>query len=403
MSDFTEQEVGLIKKFLSSFGGSEREVEVKPKTNLLKQFNANSLEVIEPLYIAGDEIDGHGDAYADPIEGPKNLVKALREGREAGSVQYSLFHIHKTKGFEIVDEWVNEEDKVLEDGTLIKANMPLGRVKFHNEALYNLRAEGRIGGLSMGAKGLLKSDDLYKNFLDELKDSQEPKRLITDFIFTHRAAHYAYTSYGQGGAASGHNEPISMTKSRELFEDEKQILEEIGEELTDLDKAKLLANAESVDETAPSTSAKVEAQDAGVDNQNLNKGQDEMSEQLMQEIADLKKQLKVKDHAEALAEFDLDKSVASNVASAMADLNDEGVAAVVKALEEVKAAGDAKVETLTQEKEDLKKAAEKAPKEDNELLKSLEGEDGEATPEKPKAKLTRQQEAAEIRKARQAK
>lgn len=380
MTELTKDEVTLLEKLLSKFGGSDREVEVKQSDKLIKQFNADKMEIVEPLYIAGGEVDGHGDAYKDPVEGPKQLVKALQEGQKAGTLQYSLFHKHKTKVFEITKSWVNEEEAVLEDGTKVPANQPLVITKFHNEKAYNARVDGRLTGLSIGALG---SVDMVKGLFDEMQASEEPTRLLSNFIMTHKAAHVAYTSPSQGGAASLKNEPFEIMKSKIVLDDEqKELLEEFDEELTELEKAKLKAS--EVDSKAPSTSAEAEAQDAGVDNQTVNKGQD-MSDELKQEIAELKKQLAAEKLEKSLAKYSLADEEASSLASALVELDESQREAVTKALDSVVAAGVAKVEALEAEKAELSKSLENAPKEENELLKKLEGEEGQESPVEPKA------------------
>lgn len=390
---------GKLDILLSMFGPTTEEevVEVQP-IQVIKQFNPEELKVIEPLYIAGGSVDAHGDAYKDPVEGPQKLVKAIKEGLAAKTIQSSLFHDHKTKGFEIADVWVNENEAVLEDGTAIPANLPLGLIKFNNEALYNMRVEGRIGGLSMGAKGLVEvvGEDTYDNFLYSLDSSVTPLRVISDFIFTHKAAHYAYTSWDQGGAASKLNEPIAIMKSNnKLSKKEQAILAEIGEEYAELDKKKSSSNVE----TAPSTSESLEALDAGVDNQTVNKGHT-MSVQESPEYKALEKKFLALEIKEDLLPFSLEKAVASDVASALAELSGEQRSVIVKAFAVVKADAEAKAaelqETLTKATAASTSIAPMA-----ELLKGEQGEGAVSTPA-PK-QLSSTQAAVEMFNKKQSK
>lgn len=372
--------LGKIESMLEGFSPTKKDAPEVESSNIIKQFNPSKMEVVEPLYIAGTSIDAHGDAYKDPVEGPKKLVAAIKAGREAKALQFSLFHKHKTKGFEIVDEWVNETESTLEDGTVVPANMPLGLIKFSNEALYNMRVEGRIGGLSMGAKGLVETvgEDVYKGLLEDLDMSETPRRLISDFILTHKAAHYAYTSWSQGGAASKQNEPISIMKSTvSLAEDEQLILKDIDEEYMELDKAKKLTSDSTV-EPAPSTPIQG-AQDAGVDNQTINKGHD-MSVEQDPKYLELEKKFKAMEIKEDLLPFNLEKSVATDIATAMADLTVEGCQAIVKGFEAIVAEAKTQVDALTLEKEDLTKSLATSSPEGNPLLDELNKELGEGTP-----------------------
>lgn len=366
---------GMLHKLLDTNSNKDSSKTSELTTNVIKQFDPDKLQIIEPLYIAGGSVDAHGDAYKDPVEGPKKLVKAIKAGRKAKTLQSSLFHEHKTAAFEIIDEWVNEKDSVLEDGTEIPANLPLGLIKFHSEALYNARVEGRIGGLSMGAKGLVEvvSAEDYSTLESNLSLSETPLRVISDFIFTHKAAHYAYTSWDQGGAASKLNEPISIMKSKlKLSKNELVIIEEIGEEFTELDKR---SKPSSTEETAPSTSTQ-EAQDAGVDKKTINKGQ-QMSVEQTPEYQEIVKKLAAMEIKEDLLPFNLEKSVASKAATAMAELSVEHREAIVKALTAIQEAGDTKVVELTAANADLNKSLASKEPTSNPIADLLKGEQGE--------------------------
>jgi len=418
MTEFTKDEVNLLGKLLLNFGGSSREVEVKPKGKLVKKFYPDTLQTVEPIYVAGDEVDGHGEGYEDPVEGPRKLVKSLEEGQKKGTLQYSLFHKYVTNTFEIEKMWVNEKERVLEDGTVVAANLPLALVKWNNEKAYNARVEGRLTGLSIGALGVVEAvgEEVYKGFLELLNSSAKKVRVIKEFIFTHKAAHIAFTSPSQGGAASLRNEyyqPEMLMKSKILPDLEQEaLLDEFGEleELRELAKAKL--KAETLDSKAPSTSATAEALDAGVDNQNLNKGQDEMSEDLqkaMKQIEELQKQLATKDMKEAVAKYSLKDEEASSLASALVELKEDGRTAVLKSLDSIKAKAEAKekeladkVEALETEKVDLAKALESKESQsgENPILKALEGEQGEAAPVEQKAPQTLAERVAAKRQAK---
>ena len=348
------EEMSWLSKILSKV--------TKAKVNKTKQYYENfkdgDMTTLEPIYSAYGEVDGHGDAYKDK-EGPYQLTKALLEGKEKGSLQYSLFHTHKTKLFELSDAWVNEEDYDLEDGRVIKAGMPIGVFKHNTEAMYNARVSGRLQGLSIGALGRA---ELIKDLLSQLKESKTPLRLLSDFIFTHKAAHIAFTSKSQGGAASGHNEHFNIMKSKILDDEQSEVLKDLDEEFSELDKSQITGEEVKAEgKTAPSTSAVVEAQDAGVDNETVNKGQDNMSDAEKQntELTEALKVIKAMKIEKSLGKYGLDAETVEALSSALAGLED--TSAVLKAMDALVAASDSKVEAIKAEKEELEKSADKTP------------------------------------------
>lgn len=372
MTEVTKEELSFLQAFIKKFTPSNKNEEVTAQTSeVLKQFDKEEMTVIEPLFIAGGEVDGQGDGYKDDVEGPKQLVKALVEGLEAGTVQSSWFHKGKTNSFVILKGWVTEKEETLDNGVVIPANQPTVITKFNNKRAYKARVEGRLGGLSIGALG---TAEVIKGLMEDLKISKTPSRLLSDFILTHKGAHVAYTSWSQGGAASEKNEPFMIVKAKEeviLSKEEQALIDEFEEDLTPLEKAKKLAEAKSVEETAPSTSV-VEAQDAGVDNQNLNKGQ-EMSDQEKM-IKALQLEVKAAKIEKSLNGYSLSSEVSEGLALAMASLEDASV--ITKALDEVRAAKEAELAELSKAIETAKE--EKVAAEASELEKALTEEKGKA-------------------------
>ena len=361
---------------------------------LTKKFNDNDLTVVEALYIAGSGVDGHGDAYKDPVEGPRRLVKAIGEGRAANTLQYSLFHSHRTKGFSIEKEWVSEKETVLDSGDVIPPNTPMGLIKFHNKSLYDLRVAGKIAGLSMGAKGVVEAvgKDVYNKLISDVSKARKPLRIISDFIFTHKAAHYAYTSWDQGGAASLINEPIAIMKSKsKLTDHQAEILELVGEEYTELDKSN------SAVATAPSTPTNG-ALDAGVDNETVEKGHTMSVEQSPEYLA-LATKLLAMELKEELLPLNLEKSVSNKVSVALAAIPSDLRTDVIKTLLDMKASHDTEVQALVSQKETLEKSIstleKSASTSQNPVAELLKGEKGEGAPEQAApVKLTLAQEAA---------
>ena len=387
MTEVTKEELTFLQAFIKKFTPSSKNEEVTAQTSeVLKQFDKQEMTVVEPLFIAGGEVDGQGDGYKDDVEGPKQLVKALVEGLEAGVVQSSWFHKGKTKSFTILKAWVTEKEETLDNGVVIPANQPIVITKFSNKSAYKARVEGRLGGLSIGALG---SAEILKGLMEDLKITKTPSRLLSDFILTHKGAHVAYTSWSQGGAASEKNEPFMIVKSKEqviLSKEEQDLYDEFGEDLTPLEKAKKLAEAKEVEATAPSTSD-TEAQDAGVDNQNLNKGQ-EMSEH-EEVIRALQLEVKAGKIEKSLAAYSFSSEVSEGLAMAMAKLKDASV--ITKALDEVKAAKEAELAELSKAIEVAKE--EKVAAEASELEKALTEEKGKA---EPTQSVTAEESASDI-------
>lgn len=108
---------------------------------------------IEPLYIAVGEVDGHGhtiESYEDMVD----LVKSFNEANDAGTLQMSLFHTHKTNCFKIIKASVYDHDCYIDD-VLIPALQPIAEVKYLNKQAWELRKSGLLSGLSIGAMAVL--------------------------------------------------------------------------------------------------------------------------------------------------------------------------------------------------------------------------------------------------------
>jgi len=388
----------MLEKVLSKF------LPMAKQENIIKQFDEETWTVVEPLYIAYGEVDGHGDTYKNP-EAVHQLVKALNEANEAGTLQPSLFHLHKTKLFTIGNAYVNEKPAFLGDHK-IPALQPLVEIVFKSQKAFEARKEGKLAGLSIGALG---TTEFVKSLLDDIeKAERKPTRLISSFSFAHKGAHLAYTDWSVGGAASLKNEVylVKSAVSTPVNKEQEDLLKDLEEEFVPLDK-KLF---DSADEAAPSTSDKQEeaVNNAGVDKENLTKGNEsDMSEELQKEIAALKKQLKAEKLDKSLGKYELDAEVSESLSKALVELSDEDSASVLKALDAVITASEAKVVAETEAKAELEKQLEeatKAPQEENELAKQFAKEEGVSTSVDavPAGELTlAQQVSANITKSKQ--
>lgn len=359
--DEVKKELGVIKSMLAKLLG---------KSDVIKQFNDKTYEIIEPLYSPFGKVDGHLDTYKDK-NGPFDLVKSFSAYKD--TMQKAINHDHKTDCFDIVEAWVNEKATKFEDGTEVGELQPLVKLRYTEKA-YKARKEGRLLGPSIGCSAWTES--VVKSLSEEFKKT--PKRFLSEFDFSQKRHHLSLTTKSVGGPASQENWFIDLNKAMKDPED-LALLEELGEEYTELEKKQAVYNQEK----APSTSA-TEAPDAGVDNETLNKGkEDTMSdiskaefEALQKELAEMKAE-KVKGEVEkSLTKYELDEEVQKGLAGVLVAVEDKE--AVTKALDALVA----RVEAVKTEKEELAKAAEgKEVKEPTELEKAMAEEEGEMSEE----------------------
>ena len=373
--------IKVIEKLSSYFGSSNVEVPI------IKQFDEKNNTVIEPLYIAYGEVDGHGDTYKDE-DAVHQLVKEFNDHKD--TMQKAISHRHKTDCFDIVKAWVIEEESMLGDQKVPRLQ-PVVELKYSDKA-FELRKEGKLLGPSIGCSA--KEAELIKSLLDEIKSegksAVEAKRTLAGFDFSKKFSHLSLTTPSGGGPASLKEWMVVLEKGMQLNKEDSQLLEELEEEFTPLEK-KLKADGGDSKETAPSTPVDAGAQDAGVDNKTVNKGQDEMSEALQKEIAELKKQLEAERVEKDLSKYSLEKEVSTELSKALVELSEDHRDAVIKSLDAVVAAGEAKAEELSKEKEEVAAELEKAKEgtqEDNELAKQLADEKGHPEIEKSQGEKT---------------
>lgn len=381
---------GKFTKFLDSLFG-----EVEDKSTIIKQFDTDTWTVQEPLYIAYGEVDGHGDAYKNE-EAVEDLVKSFNEGNELGVIQPSLFHEHKTKTFEIGEAWLTKSESKLGDHVL-PALQPMVAITFKSKKAFEARLAGKLTGLSIGAMGYT---EMAKSDFEELKGKAKAKRLISSFKFLHKGAHLAYTDPSVGGAASLKNDIFQLVKGLEmnpLNAKQAELLEELEEEFVPLDKK---LKSKEASETAPSISEPSEEVISGVDNENLNKGNDtDMSEELKKQNEMLLKrlaELEAKDVKNTLSTYNLSDEVAEVLAKALVAAP-EAKEAVTKALDSVVEGYETRLATEATEKADLVKSLEEAKTVEavapvvveNELAKQLSVEHGHAEESTPTTSLAK--------------
>lgn len=205
--------------------------------------------------------------------------------------------------------------------------------------------------------------------LNLIQSEPTATRRLTNISFN-KGSELTFTDASQGGACSLKNESYLMKanaeKAVELTDNQARILSLIKEDYNPLTKS---GNPDS----SPSVSDKV------AEDEILKHKEDEMSkeaiEAIQKEMAGVQKALRVSEAVNAVSGYALESDVQKGLATAMADLDETGVAAVTKALDEVVARVEKAQNAKKVEDEKLEKAAaeDKAP---TELEKKLDAEAG---------------------------
>jgi hypothetical protein len=102
--------------------------------------------------------DAHGEWMSE---------ETLRKAKEswdmayaAGIARENLFHLTSTNAFTIEKTWIQEELDVIvaETGQPIKAGSWVAKVKYNNEALWEAKKAGIVGGLSIQCTGIVNEE-----------------------------------------------------------------------------------------------------------------------------------------------------------------------------------------------------------------------------------------------------
>jgi hypothetical protein len=346
---------GTLSKFLDKYFGSSK----KESIQVVKQFGSEDdpMYAVEPLYVAPGEVDGHGDTMA--LEDIESMVESLNKANEEGRLQSGLFHKHKTDVWTLDKAWVNPVECMIGD-QLVRKGQPIAKTLFTNKVAFNMRINGDIAGLSIGARAK-ETIDLTKDISD-IQGSPEATRQLVGVNFDWANPELTYTSPSQGGACSLKNEAYEINKAKkatidDLDEEQASILKDIGEDFISLEKHLGEDNNQT-----PSSSAEAKV---GEDNK-VTKGTN-MTDVTREEFEDLQKALAESLAVNALSGYNFEADVNKAMASAVAKLNDEDKEAVTKALDVLVARTETEVD----------KAVAAKPKEDCELSKALSEEVGE--------------------------
>lgn len=348
----------LTKMLDKHFGGSKTK-----DSHIVKQFGTEGepMYAIEPLYIAPGEVDGHGDTMVE--KDIESMVSSLNKANEEDRLQSGLFHKHKTDTWQLEKAWVNPVECTIGD-QLVPAGQPIAKTLFTNAKAFEMRVNGEISGLSIGAR-YKESVDLTKD-LSSIQSKPEATRQLVGVHFDWDHPELTYTSPSQGGAASLKNDAYQLSKAKkakveDLDDEQAAILKEIGEEFISLEKHLGADN----DKTPSSSSEDVD----GEETLNITKGTDDtMSDQTLERIAQLEKALAVSEATNSLTGYSFDAEVNKAVAGAIAKLETaEDKDAITKAFDVLVARSEEAVE----------KAKKAAPTEGDDLAKSLSEEVGE--------------------------
>ncbi len=334
---------------------------------VIKQFQEEEMRAIEPLYCSVGEVDGHGD-FIPTIEDMREFVNEINKKNDKGELQSSISHIHKTQCFKMVRAWVNECECIIGD-TVIPKGMPIAETQFTKKAAWDMRKIGKLLGLSIGA-------------LAKVTPTEDGKNTLTKLSFDFKGAHLAYTDVSVGGAASGYNSPI-LLKSNALKATPEilEIIKDLEEELTPLDKTLGVSNADNGKQNTPSTSAHAEAVMAGDDKKVLEGKEKVMSEQdldaakaaqdaVIKRLEDQVSALLLANAKEkaknAIAKYNLTEDESEGLAKALAVLPEDAKEGVVKAL-------DSLVAKVAEKEIEVAKAKETASPQD-EIVKAAQKE-----------------------------
>jgi len=141
-NEFVEKLAGLVEKY---FGGSAKEVELKPEVEVIKALDEEErmalFVVLEP-----DTVDLHGDTYSEK-EVEKACISYNQHCRKA-----NLYHRVETEDFAIVQSYVSPSTFTDDQGREIKKGTWLAWTKFENEELWEEVKKGNFQGLSVGCR-----------------------------------------------------------------------------------------------------------------------------------------------------------------------------------------------------------------------------------------------------------
>lgn len=146
----------VLKAIASNFSGSAKVSVDKEGAPVLKQLEDEQMIAIEPLYIAPDEIDGHGDTMS--LEEIYKMVDSFNAANDSGSLLSNYDHeadaegnLIATSDFKVLKAWVSECDCYIGEH-FIPEGQPLVKTQFTDADKWAERKSGELKGVSIGAK-----------------------------------------------------------------------------------------------------------------------------------------------------------------------------------------------------------------------------------------------------------
>lgn len=115
---------------------------------VIKELNDEEMIAIEPMYTTPDTADAHEDGMSETeirkmVDNANKNIKKIR-----GNIQHTM----DTDGFHFLKFWVNETECYI-GGNLVPEGIPIAKVQFTDPKLWELRKNGTLRGLSIGALG----------------------------------------------------------------------------------------------------------------------------------------------------------------------------------------------------------------------------------------------------------
>jgi len=114
-----------------------------------KEFQEEQMIAIEPLYCKFDDVDADNEYMS--LETIYKMVESMNNAINEGKLESHYPHGQKVKYFSIQKAWVNEVDCYIGE-KFCPFGIPLAKVKFHDKDFWKRRKEGKILGLSIGAR-----------------------------------------------------------------------------------------------------------------------------------------------------------------------------------------------------------------------------------------------------------
>lgn len=129
----------------SNFGGTNNQGNGIP---LLKALDEDLMQAVEVVY-EPFKLDAHGQWMSDTTV--KSMAKQLWEGYEEGEITLNLFHMEDVgpEQVELTKVEVLEDERQYGDNVVPKGTA-IAYLQYHDKALWKMRKEQQIGGLSVG-------------------------------------------------------------------------------------------------------------------------------------------------------------------------------------------------------------------------------------------------------------